>query len=108
VRALIAFLLLAGSALAGQQSIHVEWGYTPPSAPAVTGFQLYQEGVKSCLWPGATTTAGDCDVNLTKKATNYTLTATFDDGTESPHSAPFRFTLPEPAAPVLIKIEVGG
>ena len=78
------------------------------AAPAVTGFQLYQDGAKSCLWAGSTTTAGDCNVNLTKRATGYTLTATFDDGTESPHSAPFVFSLPEAPAPALTRIEIGG
>lgn len=104
----IALLALAAPALAGQQKVHIEWGYTPPSAPAVTGFQLYQEGVRSCLWPGAETTAGDCTVELSKRSTTYTLTATFADGTESPHSAPFVFTLPEPPPPVLLKIDIGG
>ena len=73
------------------RSIHIEWGYTPPTEPAVTGFRLYQEGTGVCDFPGATTSSGDCDVNLVATITNFTLTATFSDGTESPHSAPFAF-----------------
>ncbi len=76
------------------QSIHVEWGYTPPSEPAVTGFKLYQEGAFACQTPDAAATAMDCQVALTAETTNFTLTATFNDGTESPHSAPFAFTTP--------------
>jgi hypothetical protein len=79
------------------RSIHVEWGYTPPNEPEVTGFQLYQEGNASCFWEGADTNAGDCTVVLTAEITNFTLTATFSDGTESPHSAPFAFN-PDDAA----------
>jgi len=82
--------LFAGTVAA--QSIHVEWGYTPPTTPAVTGFQLYQEGVSVCSTQDANATAMDCAVTLTAATTNFTLTATFNDGTESPHSAPFSFT----------------
>lgn len=78
---------------ADTRSIHVEWAYTPPSEPDVTGFQLYQEGVKldNCFWAGADTSAGDCTVTLPSAITTFTLTATFSDVTESPHSAPFAF-----------------
>ena len=79
---------------AATQSIHVEWGYTPPSEPALTGFKLYQEGAFACQTQDAATTTMDCQVTLTAETTNFTLTATFSDGTESPHSAPFAFTAP--------------
>lgn len=81
------------------QSIHVEWGYTPPSAPAVTGFKLYQEGAFACQTQDAAATAMDCQVTLTADTTNFTLTATFSDGTESPHSAPFAFSTSTGATP---------
>ena len=74
------------------QTIHIEWGYTPPASPAVTGFKLYQEGAFVCQAGDPAATAMDCLVSLTQDTTNFTLTATFDDGTESPHSAPFPFT----------------
>ena len=79
-------------AVATTQSIHVEWGYTPPSEPAVTGFKLYQEGAFACQTQDPAATAMDCEVTLSAETTNFTLTATFSDGTESPHSAPFPFT----------------
>lgn len=83
-------VLFAGTVVA--QSIHVEWGYTPPTEPAVTGFKLYQEGVAVCSTQDPNATAMDCNVTLTATTTNFTLTATFNDSTESPHSAPFAFT----------------
>jgi len=79
---------------ATSQSIHVEWGYTPPNTPAVTGFKLYQEGVFACQTQDPAATAMDCQVTLTAATTNFTLTATFSDGTESPHSSPFAFASP--------------
>jgi len=87
---ILALLLVAVQGMA--QSIHIEWGYTPPSEPEVTGFILYQEGVAVCLTETPTATSMDCEVTLTATVTNFTLTATFSDGTESPHSAPFAFS----------------
>lgn len=74
-------------------SIHIEWGYTPPIEPKVTGFTLYQTGSKVCFFPGDTVSSGDCSVTLISKNTDFTLTANFSDGTESPHSAPFTFSV---------------
>jgi len=75
------------------QTIHVDWSYTPPSESVVSGFKLYQEGVFACETHDSTATAMDCPVTLTTTTTNFTLTATFSDGTESPQSTPFAFTL---------------
>lgn len=94
IRLLFALLCsLPFSALAATQTIHVDWSYTPPSEPAVTGFKLYQEGVFACETHDPTATAMDCAVTLATATTNFTLTATFSDGTESPQSTPFAFTL---------------
>ena len=91
---ILSLLLIPSLALAVDTSIEVQWGYTPPSAPAVSGFQLYQEGVKlnQCYFAGASVTSGSCTVSLSKFPTSFTLTAKFADNTESPHSAPFAFT----------------
>nr|WP_321466183.1 PKD domain-containing protein [uncultured Desulfobulbus sp.] len=83
--------------IAATQSIHVEWGYTPPSQPAVSAFTLYQEGGAVCQTADATATAMDCSVELHNEPTTFTLTARFADGTESPHSAPFSFSPSESA-----------
>ena len=89
--ALLCWLPVLASA-ATTQSIHVEWGYTPPTTPAVTGYKLYQEGALACQTQDPNATAMDCQVSLTQDTTNFTLTATFSNNTESPHSAPFPFT----------------
>ncbi|MDD2467509.1 MAG: PKD domain-containing protein [Desulfobulbus sp.] len=95
---LICGLSIAVSAAA--QSIHVEWGYTPPTEPEVTGFKLYQEGVAACQTQNPNATAMDCEVTFTAATTNFTLTVTFSDGTESPHSAPFAFASGDSASAV--------
>jgi len=100
IRLLFALLCsLPFLASAATQSIHVEWGYTPPTEPAVTGYKLYQEGEYACETKDPKATAMDCEVSLAT-TTNFTLTATFNDGTESPHSAPFAFTLTDSPAPL--------
>lgn len=100
IRLLVAFCCwLPIFASAATQSIHVEWGYTPPSEPAVTGFKLYQEGVSACQVQDPNATAMDCEVTLTAATTNFTLTASFSDSTESPHSAPFAFTTADATVP---------
>jgi len=91
LKAAIVSLLLVLPASAAATSIHVTWGYTPPTAPAVSWFRLYQEGVPVCTTAIPSAQEMDCDVVLTKKVTSYTLTALFADGTESPHSSPYAF-----------------
>jgi len=91
----IIFLLLLfacfGEAMASQ-SVHVEWGYTPPTEPAVTGYQLYQNGVAAMVWDGAATTEGDVTLSTLAIGDSFTLTALFADDTESPHSSPYIWT----------------
>ena len=101
---LIPLFFLLGCCLPGlawaaaSQTIRIEWQYTPPASPAVTGFKLYQEGHEGAVCqvgvedPAHPPTTADCNVSLTQDTTNFTLTATFDDGTESPHSAPYLFS----------------
>lgn len=85
--------VFATMAAAADHSIHIEWGYTPPSEPAVTGYRLYNEGASACETQNPLATSMDCSVSLTQDTTNFTLTALFSDGSESPHSAPFPFTV---------------
>lgn len=93
IRLLILFFCwLPVSSLAATQTIRVEWGYTPPTSPALTGYKLYQEGTFACQSKDPKAATMDCQVSLIKDSTNFTLTAVFSDGTESPHSAPFPFT----------------
>lgn len=105
-RAIIYFLLTLFCCLptyavaASSYTIHAEWtGYTAPTGLTVSGFKLYQEGTLACQTQTATATSLDCSVSLAADTTNFTLTAAFTDGTESPHSAPFAFA--KPSAPVV-------
>lgn len=97
----LGFAAIAGAA---EQTIHVEWGYIPPSQPAVSGFLLYQEGTPVCYTPNGNATAMDCSVSLVEDTNNFTLTARFTDGSESPHSDPFQYQFnEEPSSPPVLE-----
>jgi len=83
------------SAFAGvTDTIHAEWSsYSPPSGYSVAGYNLYQEGELACQAYGATSTSMDCEVSLNSNTTSFTLAVLFTDGSESPQSSPFYFTI---------------
>lgn len=90
---IIAILMIPSLAFSAgwTRTIHAEWEYSAPEDVAITGFKLYQNGINVCNFAGATTTSGDCIITLTKKTTNFTLTAIASDNTESPHSDIYPF-----------------
>ena len=97
IRFLASFIccLPAFASAATTCSIHAEWTrYTPPSGYTVSGYRLYQEGQLACQTSNSTATAIDCQVTLNTNTTNFTLATAFTDGSESPRSAPFAFSLP--------------
>ena len=101
--------LIFSNAYAAYQSIQVEWtSYTSPETLTVAGFNLYQEGVRACMFDGANTTSAVCTVDIKAEKTNFTLTARFVDGSESPHSAPYLFslsntpTIPSPTIKIIL------
>lgn len=81
-------VFLCSNALCVQKSILVEWEYTAPESPTVTGFQLYMGGtpLNGCLFSGANTRYGECVVDLSNRHQTFTLTAIFDDTAQSPES----------------------
>ena len=68
-----------------------EWGYTPPTSPAVTGFRLYKNGTALIDFTGAAITSGVFTASLVV-GDIFELTALFADSTESPKSATFTWT----------------
>ncbi len=97
---LLCCLLPTLSSAATTQTIHAEWNsYSPPSGMTVTGFRLYQDGTFACMTESPTATSMDCQVTLAGDSATFTLTATFSNGSESPHSAPVTYTVSTPAEP---------
>lgn len=76
-------------------TIQAAWSaYTAPSGYTLLGFNLYQDGVQACQTSSPSATSLDCTVSLSTDTANFTLAASFSDGTESPKSEPFTFTRP--------------
>ena len=85
--ALIVVMAVCPKAFSYERTIKAEWTkYVGPTDATVAGFQLYQDGAKVCTFTGKDIVTGECKVNLTKLATNFTLSALFTGGKESPQS----------------------
>lgn len=85
-------LLLAFCVSNAVASIHVTWGYIAPDPPPnLTGYRLYHNGTAVQDWLNPLLRDGDADISP-EVLDSFTLTALFDDGSESPHSAPYIWT----------------
>lgn len=104
LRALCGLLLATAPALAAGQAITVEWEYTAPSEPAVTGFRLYRDGAAVCDLPGPDVRRGECEVSA--GTARYTLSAIFAEGSESEQSAPYIYPVGSVRAPMLTDIDI--
>lgn len=88
--ALIVVMAVCQKAFSYERTIKAEWTkYVGPTDMTVAGFQLYQDGAKVCTFTGKDIVAGECKVNLLKSSTNFTLSALFVGGKESPQSQAF-------------------
>ena len=90
-------ILYAGiSSAAVNHSIHIEWDYDLASIPEnveLLSYRLYKEGQQICQFDNPYDYTGDCEFMSDNGLYNFNLTAVFDDGSESPLSAPFPFQL---------------
>jgi PKD repeat protein len=95
---LLLFVLLCPPALsfaAELRTLEVEFAFTAPDDPnlQLTGYRLYKETSQVCVTTDPGATALTCEL-LTEDGTfNFTLAAYYANGTESPHSPSFPFTI---------------
>lgn len=82
--------ILAGATV---RQVQVEFAFTPPATPKVIGYILYQEGSAVCTSKAPDVYTMECGVELLKTSTLFTLSALYEDNTESPQSPPFNFIL---------------
>ena len=82
-----------GVVCAKEYSIHIQFHYSTNAIPGkqVFGYNLYKDGVEVCQTGYTDTEIQDfeCSFESPGGSFSFTLTALFDDRTESPHSAPF-------------------
>jgi len=86
-------------------TLEVEFAFTAPNTAEqqLLGYRLYQQGAKVCETntPGVSTIT--CDIPTVAGTFDFTLAAYYSNGTESPHSPSFPFTIgstsSDPATP---------
>ncbi len=61
----------------------------------ISGFRLYKEGKLICETRDPKSTSIDCDFSTQGGSFLFTMTTYFEDGSESMHSKPFAFTVPD-------------
>jgi hypothetical protein len=109
---LLLLLLLGIAGAADERVIQIEYAYTPPEVPKLEGFVLYQNNIEICTTTVINTNTFDCAFNSLPGTHNYTMAATFVDGTEGPKSPPYTFTIEEatdptsPLIPIIIKLNI--
>ena len=99
---LFLFVLIPGiSSAAESRSLDIEFAFSDPGNPAsqLIGYRLYKEDLQVCETddPGATRIA--CDLFTEDGTFDFTLTAFYADGSESPPSPPFPFIIESTTAP---------
>lgn len=89
------FALPANSYSAEMCSLEVSFSFDGATDPQreLVGYRLYQEGEKVCETDTANTSKIICDLPLESGTHNFELTAYYSDGSESPQSPPFPFTM---------------
>lgn len=82
-------LALPSPALTIPRVIHVEWDYQFDGS--IAGYRLYLNNTAACETRDPLISSLDCQVDLPDGEALFTITALFQDGTESLHSDPFSY-----------------
>jgi len=77
------------------RTLEIEFAFTAPDSPEqqLLGYRLYKEGTQVCESDAPNTTQITCDIPTEDGTFNFFLTAYYSDGTESPPSPQFPFTI---------------
>jgi hypothetical protein len=101
---LVLLLLPAfGQAALEEHGIQVDFAFDASSVVGkqLAGYRLYKEGELICESGPIEEQSLSCSIASTTGTFAFTLSAYYDDGTESPQSAPFDFTIFGSEAPIL-------
>ena len=80
-----------------QHDIHVSFAFDTGNGQGrrVSGFRLYREGRLICETDDPRSNSIDCTIAGPGGSFLFTLTVYYDDGSESTHSEPFPYTIPD-------------
>lgn len=77
------------------RTIEVQFAFTAPAdqAAQLLGYKLYKNGVQICETPDASASSMTCDFSTDAGTYSFALKAYYGDGTESPASPEFLYTI---------------
>jgi hypothetical protein len=83
------------SLAASLHKVHLDWDYEDQVVEneVLVGFRLYKEDVLVSQIDNPAARGADCQVESEEGTFNFTLTAFYSGGTETPHSSAYTFTL---------------
>jgi len=80
-----------------RHDIHVTFSFDTGNDQGnrVSGFRLYREGKLICETKDLKSKSIDCNITSPGGSFLFTMTTLFEDGSESRHSEPFTYTIPD-------------
>lgn len=98
-------VLLSGPAVAAikEHQIQIEYAFDPSAVPdkTVVGYHLYKDGELVCDLDATDPHLLECAVTTPTGKFDFTMTAVYNDGSTSPHSAPFPYIIVDETSPLL-------
>ncbi|WP_136809819.1 PKD domain-containing protein [Desulfosediminicola flagellatus] len=98
---LLSFLFLTPAISIGAElrNLDVQFAFTAPNYPTkqLRGYQLYMDGQQVCSTNDPTISRITCQISTQADTGNFTLTAYYSDGSESPPSPSFPLTFDSPS-----------
>jgi hypothetical protein len=94
---------VAGNALIKEHNLQVDFSFNTAAMPGkqVAGYRLYKEGDLVCETGPVTPQSISCTITSITGAFDFSLSAFYDDGSESPQSSPFSVTIVDESSPLL-------
>ncbi len=91
----LSILIPTLSSGASLHKVHLDWDYDDQAVEgeSLVGFRLYKEGVLIAQINDPSARSADCRLQSEEGTFTFTLTALYSQGTETPHSSPYTFTL---------------
>ena len=75
------------------KTLEVEFAYNDPGVQKLLGYRLYKEGTRVCQIANPKAAKITCDISTNTGTFNFAITAYYANGSESPSSASFPFTI---------------
>lgn len=102
---LICSLLLPGLSQAAVREHHfqIEFAFDHQAIPdkTVVGYHLYKEGELACDLAAEASNLLECSITSDTGKFDFTMAAIYDDGSTSPESEPFTYTVVDETSPLL-------